>query len=170
MKVVGLTTTYVGHTIPGYHGKRVRILAVMRAGTDPDGDEHYVTSDATLARLGGVTKHDRVDVAELRANGTLSFVSFVSFVSCDPLATELECFASLSDSVEDKLELVPTEPARPHTTDAIFATIARKHLRIMTLQVRHRGSLDFHVVSVWAVLDALEAAYRAGIDATGADR
>jgi hypothetical protein len=164
MKVVGITTTYVGHTIPGYHGKRVRILAVMRAGTDPDGDEHYVTSDATLARLGGVTKHDRVDVAEVRANGTLSFVS------CDPLATELECFASLSDSLVGDVEEVQTERARPRTTEATFAAIARKHLRIMTLQARHRGELDFHVVSVWAVRAALEAAYRAGIEATGADR
>jgi hypothetical protein len=40
--------------------------------------------------------------------------------------------------------------------------IARKHLRIPTLECRKSDRLDFHDVSVWAVHAALNAAYRAG--------
>jgi hypothetical protein len=86
MKIIGSTTTYVGNEIPGLHGKRVRVYAVMRGGVDIDDDDSFVTDDETLARLGGVQAGDRVDIAHLRANGTCSFVH------CDPLASELECF------------------------------------------------------------------------------
>jgi hypothetical protein len=41
-------------------------------------------------------------------------------------------------------------------------TIARKHLDIQTLQTRKSDSLDFHEVSVWGLLAALQAAYDAG--------
>lgn len=43
--------------------------------------------------------------------------------------------------------------------------IALDHLFIDTLETRNRDSLDFHDVSVWAVKSALQAAYRAGLDA-----
>ena len=49
--------------------------------------------------------------------------------------------------------------------DTILTQIARKHLDIETLQTRHRDSLDFHDVSVWAVQSALMAAYQAGLAA-----
>jgi hypothetical protein len=91
MKIIGSITTYVGHEIPGYHGRRVQICAVMRHGVDIDGDEYYVTDDETLARLGGVRPCDHADVADLRANGTLSFVH------CDPAVVDLECFRNLRD-------------------------------------------------------------------------
>jgi hypothetical protein len=83
VRIIGTTTTYLGHEIPGYHGQRVRIFAVMRAGEDIDSDETLVTDDDTLGRLGGVTEHDRVDVAHLRSDGT------ASFVHCDVRAVDL---------------------------------------------------------------------------------
>lgn len=93
MKTIGTTTTYVGSEIPGFQGQRVRIFGVMRgalrADVNVDADDYFVTDDDALARLGGVTKHDRVDVAHLRADGS------ASFVHCDPRAIDLECFAGL---------------------------------------------------------------------------
>ena len=93
MKTIGTTTTYVGDEIPGFRGQRVRIFGVMRgalrADVNVDADDYFVTDDHALARLGGVTRLDRVDVAHLRADGS------ASFVHCDPRAIDLECFASL---------------------------------------------------------------------------
>lgn len=43
--------------------------------------------------------------------------------------------------------------------------IALDHFFIDTLETRKSDSLDFHEVSVWAVKFALEAAYRAGLEA-----
>jgi hypothetical protein len=95
MKVIGTTTTYVGNEIPGLKGQRVRIFGVMRgalrAEVNVDADDYFVTDDVALAHLGGVTKLDRLDVAHLRADGS------VSFVHCDPRAVDLECFAALKD-------------------------------------------------------------------------
>jgi hypothetical protein len=48
--------------------------------------------------------------------------------------------------------------------DTRLTRIAQQHLRIETLESRHRDSLDFHEVSVLELRDALEAAYRAGIE------
>jgi hypothetical protein len=50
-------------------------------------------------------------------------------------------------------------------TDQLAAKIAKRHLRIDTLEVRGRDSLDFHDVSVQCIRDALEAAYKAGFEA-----
>jgi hypothetical protein len=50
------------------------------------------------------------------------------------------------------------------TIDQIFALIAQKHLFIETLETRNSDSLDFHDVAVWAVRDALEAAFKAGVE------
>jgi hypothetical protein len=46
--------------------------------------------------------------------------------------------------------------------EQIFTAIARKHLFIETLETRRSDRLDFHDVSVWAVRNALAAAYEAG--------
>ena len=43
-----------------------------------------------------------------------------------------------------------------------IAEIAKKFLKIETLEVRHSDRLDFHEVSVWGIKAALEAAYKAG--------
>ena len=46
--------------------------------------------------------------------------------------------------------------------DAELASIARRTLRIPTLEARNSDRLDFHEVSVWELLTALRLAYRAG--------
>jgi hypothetical protein len=47
----------------------------------------------------------------------------------------------------------------------LFERIARERADIRTLRTRGRDSLDFHDVSVWALLDMMQAAYNAGFDA-----
>lgn len=47
----------------------------------------------------------------------------------------------------------------------LFESIARKRSDIRTLRTRGRDSLDFHDVSVWALLDMMQAAYNAGFEA-----
>lgn len=93
--IIGSTTTYTGSEIPGFKGARVRIFAVMRgalrADFNPDDATSFVRDDATLARLGGVTKDDRIDVAHVKRDGT------TSFVHCDARAIDLECFQHLAD-------------------------------------------------------------------------
>jgi hypothetical protein len=54
--------------------------------------------------------------------------------------------------------------------DDLFTAIAREHLFIETLETRNRDSLDFHDVSVSTLKDALQAAYRAGLDAGAGSR
>ncbi len=46
--------------------------------------------------------------------------------------------------------------------DKIIADIARKQLRIETLETRKSDSLDFHNVSVWGLRTALLCAFEAG--------
>jgi len=56
------------------------------------------------------------------------------------------------------------DPHDMNHLDTLLTGIAQQHLRIETLEPRHRDSLDFHDVSVLELRDALEAAYRAGIE------
>ncbi|MEG3639292.1 DUF3489 domain-containing protein [Magnetococcus sp. PR-3] len=46
----------------------------------------------------------------------------------------------------------------------LFGQIAQDHLFIDTLETRNSDSLDFHNVSVWGIQNALEAAYKAGLE------
>lgn len=48
--------------------------------------------------------------------------------------------------------------------EEIIAKIAKHHLRIATLNERKSDRLDFHECSVWDIRDALEAAFRAGVE------
>ena len=48
--------------------------------------------------------------------------------------------------------------------DTILTLIAQKHLGIETLQTRDSDSLDFHDTAVWCLKDALEAAFKAGVE------
>jgi hypothetical protein len=47
----------------------------------------------------------------------------------------------------------------------LFEGIARKRTDIRTLRTRGRDCLDFHDVSVWALLDMMQSAYDAGFEA-----
>ena len=48
--------------------------------------------------------------------------------------------------------------------DTILTLIAQKHLGIETLQTRNSDSLDFHDPAVWCLKDALDAAFKAGVE------
>ena len=48
--------------------------------------------------------------------------------------------------------------------DTILTLIAQKHLGIETLRTRNSDSLDFHDTAVWCLKDALEAAFKAGVE------
>lgn len=48
--------------------------------------------------------------------------------------------------------------------DTILTLIAQKHLGIETLETRHADSLDFHDTAAWCIKDALEAAFKAGVE------
>ncbi|WP_337072660.1 DUF6900 domain-containing protein [Aeromonas veronii] len=48
--------------------------------------------------------------------------------------------------------------------DTILTLIAQKHLGIETLETRRSDSLDFHDTAVWCLKDALEAAFKAGVE------
>jgi len=95
-QVIGTTTTYHGprDEHPYLNGYRVRIAAVIKGacapGRDPDADCSFLTDDGDIARAGGVTPHDRLDVQPwLEKEGRFSFVS------SDARAVDLACFATL---------------------------------------------------------------------------
>ena len=46
----------------------------------------------------------------------------------------------------------------------ILTLTAQKHRGIAPLQTRHADSLDFHDTAVWCIRDALEAAFKAGVE------
>ena len=48
----------------------------------------------------------------------------------------------------------------------LFEQIARRRTHIRTLRIRGRDHFDFHEVSVSALLDMMQAAYDAGLNAT----
>lgn len=49
--------------------------------------------------------------------------------------------------------------------NTILTLIAQKNLGIETLETRKSDRLDFHDVAVWCLRDALEAAFKAGVEA-----
>jgi len=48
--------------------------------------------------------------------------------------------------------------------ETLLTLIAQKHLGIETLQTRSSDRLDFHDTAVWSLKDALEAAFKAGVE------
>jgi hypothetical protein len=48
--------------------------------------------------------------------------------------------------------------------DTILTLITQKNLGIETLVTRKSDRLDFHNVSVWCLREALDAAFKAGIE------
>ena len=56
---------------------------------------------------------------------------------------------------------------RKAAADAKVAEIAKRVLRIDTLETRNADGLDFHELSVWQIKKVLLAAYDAGRDAEG---
>jgi len=94
MTTLGTTTTYDGTEHAYLRGHKVRIVAVLknalRTDYDPDQDGQYIRDEEDLERAGGVTADDRVEVQPW-----LAAERRFSFVSSDPRAIDLACFASL---------------------------------------------------------------------------
>ena len=51
--------------------------------------------------------------------------------------------------------------------DQLLTEIAKKHLNLETLENRNSDSLDFQDMAVWAIKDALQEAYEAGLSDQG---
>jgi len=96
--IIGSVTTYVGTEISGLNGCQVRIRAILRGAARPDVNvdaaDHYVDDDVTLARLGGITADDRVDV-----QAWIETLARFSFVSVDARAVDLARFAALKTPI-----------------------------------------------------------------------
>jgi hypothetical protein len=94
-KVIGAITTCQSEEHPYLKGYKVRIVAVFkngaRADIDVEGPDYAdIDDEDDLARAGGVTASDRVEVQPwLEKEGRFSFVT------SDPKAEDLECFAHL---------------------------------------------------------------------------
>ena len=95
MQTIGTTTTYHGTEHRYLAGYQVRIIAVIKGAAAPDYDADaegaYLTYEEDLGRAGGVTADDRVEVQPwIEKEGRFSFVS------SDPRAIDLACFAHLA--------------------------------------------------------------------------
>ena len=55
-----------------------------------------------------------------------------------------------------------TQAAKTTEMAEVLAQIARKVLKMETLEARNADSLDFQEHAVWKIREALEAAYQAG--------
>ncbi len=95
MKALGTVTTYHGTEHPYLRGHKVRIIAVFknvaRSDYDPDAEDGYLNDADAIARSGGVTADDRVEVQPW-----LEKEERFSFVSSDPRAIDLAAFAHLA--------------------------------------------------------------------------
>jgi hypothetical protein len=93
-KILGNITTYLGTEHSYLRNCKVRIVGVMkRAATpdcDPDRDGYYSLDEDDIARAGGVTAGDRVEVQPW-----LEGEQRWSFVSSDPRAVDLAIFQHL---------------------------------------------------------------------------
>ena len=83
-KIINTVTTYDGTEHRYLAGYAVRIVAVLKDGA-------RLTDDGDIARAGGVAAGDRVEVQPW-----MEEESRFSFVTSDPRAVDLECFATLA--------------------------------------------------------------------------
>lgn len=92
--IIGAITTYDGSEHPYLRGYPVRIVAILHNGdAEPDKDGEipgyaHLDNDTDIARYGGVTANDRVEVAPwIEREGRFSWVT------SDPRAVDLAVFA-----------------------------------------------------------------------------
>ncbi len=92
-KIIGTVTTYHGSEHPYLRGYKGRIVAVMKGAAapdhHPDRDGSYLRDEEDVARAGGVTANDRVEVQPW-----LEKEQRFSFVASDPRAIDLACFGA----------------------------------------------------------------------------
>ena len=101
-KILGSTTTYHGTEHPYLNGYRVRIIAVLKNAARPDidvdgPDYAHISDEDDLARAGGVTADDRLEVQPwMEKEGRFSFVT------SDPRAVDLACFKKRAKAANAK--------------------------------------------------------------------
>ena len=101
-KILGSTTTYHGTEHPYLNGYRVRITPVLKNAARPDidvdgPDYDHISDEDDLARAGGVTADDRIEVQPwMEKEGRFSFVT------SDPRAMDLACFKKLAKAASAK--------------------------------------------------------------------
>jgi len=93
-RVIRTITTCDSDEHPYLRGHRVRIVAVMKGAAapawDPDDERAYLRDDDAIARAGGVTAADRVEVQPwIERDGRWGFAT------SNPRAVDLACFARL---------------------------------------------------------------------------
>ena len=54
------------------------------------------------------------------------------------------------------------EPRKADAAESAAEAIAKRVLRLETLEARNADALDFHELAVWSIREALVAAYNAG--------
>ena len=79
-KVIGAITTYHGDEHAYLRDLKVRIVAILKKRVDPgadvDHEDAYITDEEHLARAGGVTADDRIEVQPfIEPEGHFSFVT-----------------------------------------------------------------------------------------------
>jgi len=88
-RVVGRRTTYHGEEHPYLRGHTVIVVALLEGALENE-EYGYLQDDEAIRAAGGVGPRDRVEVTPwLEQKGR------VSFVTSDPRATDLACFADL---------------------------------------------------------------------------
>jgi hypothetical protein len=94
-KILGSITTYLGSEHPYLRNCRVRNVGIMKRAAvsdyDPDRDGSYLRDEEDIARAGGVTADDRIEVQPW-----LEGEQRWSFVSSDRLAIDLALFRNLT--------------------------------------------------------------------------
>ena len=94
-KILGNTTTYHGTEHPYLRGLKIRIVAVMKRASapdhSPDREDSYLRDEDAVARAGGVTAEDRIEVQPW-----LEGERRWSFVTSNPRALDLGCYESLA--------------------------------------------------------------------------
>ena len=101
-KTIGAITTCTSDEHRYLNGYRVRIVAVLKNAARPDidvdgPDYAHISDEDDLARAGGVTADDRIEVQPwMEKEGRFSFVT------SDPRAVDLACFQKLAKAQSAK--------------------------------------------------------------------
>ncbi len=79
-RIIGLITRYEGTEHSFMRGLKVRVVGVLKGtdtpGRDPDADYPCLHDEDGVARSGGVTQHDRLEVQPwIEEEGRFSFVT-----------------------------------------------------------------------------------------------
>lgn len=94
-KIIGEATTYQGFDHPYLAGRVVRIVAVLKSKGRPElglvsDDYDHLDDDAEIARAGGVTFYDYLEVEPW-----IEHAGRFSFASSDARAMDVELFQNL---------------------------------------------------------------------------